>query len=308
MRIKMMLPFLFAAAIAPAIAQVKDYKPVTEEMLKNPSPDDWLMYSRTYDAQRYSPLKQIDKQNVATLGLAWTKALSAGSMEGIPLVHNGVMYVIAPAGVIEALNAATGDVIWEYKHQMQGGGNATSARSKTIAIYQDVILYCAPDSTIVGIDAATGKLRWSVPDPRGHTSGAIVVQGKVITGGACSGGLRATCYIAANDALTGKEIWKFYTAQGTNDVNPDTWGGAPEEKRTTSTWGLPGTYDPVQEPGLLGHRQSHTEHAPGASRRQYRRDSAHLSVRSVQQFDGGSRSGYRQARLVLSAPARRRLG
>ena len=237
------LTFAFAAV---AVAQVKDYKPVTEEMLKNPSPDDWLMYSRTYDAQRYSPLKQIDKQNVATLGLAWTKALPTGTMEGIPLVHNGVMYVIAPAGAIDALNAATGDPIWEYKHQMQGGGNASSARSKTIAIYQDVIIYCAPDSTIVGIDAATGKLRWSVPDPRGHTSGAIVVQGKVITGGACSGGLRATCYIAANDALTGKEIWKFYTAQGTNDVNPDSWGGAPEEKRTTSTWGLPGTYDPVK--------------------------------------------------------------
>src|ERR1700722_414396 len=101
--------FVFAAV---AMAQVKDYKPVTEEMLKNPSPDDWLMYSRTYDAQRYSPLKQIDKQNVATLGLAWTKALSTGSMEGIPLVHNGVMYVIAPSGVIDALNAATGDLVW----------------------------------------------------------------------------------------------------------------------------------------------------------------------------------------------------
>ena len=168
------------------------------------------------------------------------------SMEGIPLVHNGVMYVIAPSGVVDALNAATGDLIWEYKHQMPQGQNASSARSKTIAIYQDIILYCAPDSTIVGIDAATGKLRWSVADPRGHTSGAIVVQGKVITGGTCTGGLRANCYIAANDALTGKEIWKFYTAQGTHDVNPDTWGGAPEEKRTTSTWGLPGTYDPTR--------------------------------------------------------------
>ena len=237
------LMFAFAAA---AVAQVKDYKPVTEEMLKNPSPDDWLMYSRTYDAQRYSPLKQIDKQNVGQLGLAWKHALPAGSMEGIPLVHNGVMYVIAPAGVVDAFNAATGDPIWEYKHQMPQGQSASTARSKTIAIYQDLIIYCAPDSTIVGIDAATGKLRWSVPDPRGHTSGAIVVEGKVITGGTCTGGLRANCYIAAHDALTGKELWKFYTAQGTHDVNPDTWGGAPEEKRTTSTWGLPGTYDPVR--------------------------------------------------------------
>ncbi len=229
-----------------ASAQVKNYKPVTDDTLKNPSPDDWLMFSRTYDAQRYSPLKQIDKQNVGQLALSWMHPLGAGSMEGIPLVHGGVMYVIAPGGIIDALDAANGNVIWEYKHEMTNGQSAASARSKTIAMYQDVILYTAPDDTMVGIDAVTGKLRWSVPDKRGHTSGAIVVQGKVITGGTCTGGLRANCYIAANDALTGKEIWKFYTAQGPNDVNPDSWGGAPEEKRTTSTWGLPGTYDPVK--------------------------------------------------------------
>ncbi len=229
-----------------AAAQVKNYKPVTDAMLENPSPEDWLMYSRTYDAQRYSPLKDITAQNAGQLALAWTHPLPAGTMEGIPLIHNGVMYVIAPAGAIDALDATNGDLIWEYKHKMPEGQSAAQGRSKTIAIYQDLILYTAPDNSIVGIDAATGKLRWSVPDARGHTSGPIVVQGKVVTGGTCTGNLRANCYIAANDALTGKEIWKFYTAQGTKDVNPDTWGGAPEEKRTTSTWGLPGTYDPVR--------------------------------------------------------------
>ncbi len=234
---------------ATAVAQVKNYKPVTDAMLENPSPGDWLMFSRTYDAQRYSPLKEITTQNAGQLGLAWARGLPAGTMEGIPLVHDGVMYVIAPAGVIQALDATNGDLIWEYKHKVAEGQNANvlnGARSKAIAIYQDLILYTAPDSTMVAIDAATGKLRWSVPDARGHTSGPIVVQGKVVTGGTCTGGLRANCYIAANDALTGKEIWKFYTAQGTNDVNADSWGGAPEEKRTTSTWGLPGTYDPVR--------------------------------------------------------------
>jgi alcohol dehydrogenase (cytochrome c) len=233
---------------ATATAQVKNYKPVTDQMLESPNPSDWLMYSRTYDAQRYSPLKEITTQNAGQLALAWARGLPSGTMEGIPLVHDGVMYVIAPAGVIQALDATNGDLIWEYKHKAEGPNQnvLNGARSKAIAIYQDLILYTAPDSTMVGIDAATGKLRWSVPDARGHTSGPIVVQGKVVTGGTCTGGLRANCYIAANDALTGKEIWKFYTAQGTNDVNPDSWGGAPEEKRTTSTWGLPGTYDPVK--------------------------------------------------------------
>lgn len=247
-KISIAVTYVISGAIASvAVAQVKDFTPVTQQMLENPSPDDWLMYSRTYDAQRYSPLKQIDKQNIAQLRMVWTRGLPTGTMESIPLVHNGVMYAIAPGGVIQALDATTGDLIWEYKHKMADGKPANTARSKAIAIYQDVILYTAPDSTIVGIDARTGDLRWSVPDPRGHTSGPIVVEGKVVTGGTCTGGLRANCYIAANDALTGKEVWKFYTAAGGDEPGSETWGGAPDAKRSASTWGLPGTYDPVRK-------------------------------------------------------------
>ena len=244
-----MMKRLLLAAVASVVAaaQVKSYKPVTQQMLENPSPEDWLMFSRTYDAQRYSPLNQINRQNVSRLALAWSRGLPAGATESIPLVHDGVMYVIAPGGAIDALDATNGDLLWEYKHKMPQGQSAANARSKAIAIWDDIIVFTAPDSTIVGVDARTGEPRWSTPDPRGHTSGPIVVDGKAITGGACTGGLRANCYIAAHDAKTGKELWKFYTAQGTNDVNPDTWGGAPEEKRTTSTWGLPGTYDPVRK-------------------------------------------------------------
>jgi len=238
---------LFSATAVIAAAQVKNYTNVTDQMLLNPPAEDWLMFSRTYDAQRYSPLKQINKQNAAQLSLAWARGLGTGTMEGIPLVHNGVMYVMAP-GAIQAVDATNGDLIWQYTHKMTNNqANGNNGRSKAIAIYQDLILYMAPDATIVGIDAKTGALRWSAPDPRGHTSGGIVIDGKWITGGACTGGLRANCYIAAHDAMTGKELWKFYTAQGTNDVNPDSWGGAPEANRTTSTWGLPGTYDPVRK-------------------------------------------------------------
>jgi len=266
----MIKTLVFMAGATVALAQVQNYKPVTQQMLQAPSPDDWLMFSRTYDAQRFSPLKQINKQNVNQLGLAWTRGLAAGTMESIPLVHDGVMYVIAPTSSVQAINATNGELIWEYKHVFtpapgragaapapapapgRGGAAAVAptgpaGRSKAISIYNDVILYMAPDSNIVGIDAATGALRWSVPDPRGHSSGSIAVDGKFISGGTCTGSLRANCYIAAHDAATGKELWKFYTAQGTNDVNPDTWGGAPEERRTTSTWGLPGTYDPVRK-------------------------------------------------------------
>src|SRR5215467_6845784 len=88
-----------------AAAQVQNYKPVTKEMLENPAPGDWLMFSRTYDAQRYSPLNQINKQNVGQLHLAWERGMGNGQTETIPIVHDGVMYVVNPGAVVQALNA-----------------------------------------------------------------------------------------------------------------------------------------------------------------------------------------------------------
>jgi alcohol dehydrogenase (cytochrome c) len=226
--------------------------PVTQEMLLNPSPDDWLMFSRTYDAQRFSPLKQITKQNVSQLGLAWVRGLGPGQTETIPTVYRGVMYVIAPGAIVQALDATNGDLIWEYKRNVPANV-ASQARSKTLAIFDDLVFFTAPDSAVVALDARTGQVRWEAKvDQRGHTSGPIVVEGKVISGGTC-GGQRANCYISAHDAKTGKELWKFYTAQAPGEPpGEDTWGGAPVASRTASTWALPGSYDPVRKLILWG--------------------------------------------------------
>jgi alcohol dehydrogenase (cytochrome c) len=237
---------LWGLAVAfSACAQVANYKPVTEEMLLHPSPDDWLMYSRTYDAQRFSPLKQINKQNVSQLRLAWELGMPQGQTETIPMVHDGVMYVVMPGAIVEALNATTGDVLWEYKRKVPANV-ASVARTKNLAIYQDLILYTAPDA-VVGLDARTGEQRWeSKTDGRGNTSGPIVIDGKVISGGACAG-KRENCFIVSNDALTGKELWRFYTTPAPGEPGDESWGGAALEKRLASTWGLPGTYDPVRK-------------------------------------------------------------
>src|SRR5580692_856054 len=160
--------FLAALVIPAALfAQVKNFVPVTQEMLLNPSPDDWLMYSRTYDAQRYSPLKQITRANVGQLRMAWTRGMGAGTTETIPIVHNGVMYVVEPGAIVAALNAANGDLLWEYKRKLPNAGVGTSARTKALAIYQDVILYTAPDGFVVGLDARTGENRWQAPSGDG---------------------------------------------------------------------------------------------------------------------------------------------
>ena len=225
----------------PAVAQVQNYRSVSKEMLENPSPEDWLLFSRTYDAQRFSPLNQINKQNVGQLRLAWERGLANGQTEAIPLVHNGVMYVIAPGAAVEALDATNGDLLWEYKRKVADNA-AGQARSKALGIYQDIVVFTAPDA-VVGIDARTGEPRWEAKtDGRGNTSGVLIVDGKAISGGACAG-KRDNCFISAHDALTGKELWRFYTTPAPGQPGDETWNGADVEKRLASTWGLPGTYD-----------------------------------------------------------------
>ncbi len=230
------------AAVVPAVqAQGPDFTPVTKQMLLNPSADDWLMYSRTYDAQRFSPLKQITKQNVGQLKQVFTKELGNGPHESIPLAYRGVLYMQLPGATVQALDGATGALIWEYKRP--GGGNS---RAKAIAIFEDMIYYNAPDSTIVALDARTGAMRWEAKTTGSLSSGSIVVDDKVITGRAC-GGVGANCYISAHDARTGKELWKFYTtARDTDAEGAASWSGLPEAQRVAGTWALPGGYDPAR--------------------------------------------------------------
>src|SRR5262249_54551253 len=150
--------------------------------------DDWLMYSRTYDAQRFSPLNQINKGNVARLTQVWTKPLANnGSVEIIPIVHQGVMYVEAPTPVngmaktaVWALDATNGNVIWEYIRP-----NGGAARAKTMAIFEDIVIFAAPDNYIVGLDANTGKVRWETMSTGGLSSGVLVLDGKVLSGRTC---------------------------------------------------------------------------------------------------------------------------
>ena len=134
----------------------------------HPSPDDWLMYSRTYDAQRFSPLKQVNRSNVGQLRMAWTRGLGPGTSETIPIVHNGVMYLVEPGAIVEALDATNGDLIWEYKRKVPSAA-ASTARTKALAIYQDVILYTAPDGYVVGLDARTGEQRWQTSTGEART-------------------------------------------------------------------------------------------------------------------------------------------
>ena len=226
-------------------AQRPAFVPVTDEMLRNPSPDDWLMYSRTYDAQRFSPLKQITRENVSQLKEVFTLEFQKGTQESIPLVYRGVMYVLVPPNALRAIDAATGTTIWEHTRPSGSG------RSKALAIWDDMIFWTAPDNVIVALDASDGEVRWETKTTGGMTSGAIVVEGKVISGRACAGA-GANCYVAAHDAKTGTELWRFRTAATDSDPGGATWAGSPEAGRMASPWGLPGGYDPERRLILWG--------------------------------------------------------
>ena len=234
------LVLLAAGAVSTVLlAQRPAFVPVTAEMLVKPSPDDWLMYSRTYDAQRFSPLKQITRQNVGQMKEVFKKELGTGAIEGIPIVYRGVLYLMLPGATVQALDAATGALIWEHRR------NAGASRVKTLAIYEDMIYYPSPDGFIVALDARTGEVRWETKTTGGMTAGSVVIEGKVLTGRTCAP-RRENCYVSAHDAKTGVEAWRFYTAAASNEPGGDTWGGAPDETRVASTWGLPGGYDPVR--------------------------------------------------------------
>ena len=233
-------------------ARAADYKPVTQEMLANPPAADWLQISRTYDEQRYSPLDQINKSNVAKLQMVFSRGLPPGTLESTPLVHDGVMYLIEPGANLLAVDATTGDEIWEYKRDYPKDmatkiRAANLSRSKVPAIFEDMIYFTAPDGYVVAVDARTGKLRWEtkafeLETKTEHSGGLIVADGKVISNRTCV--TRAGCFIAAHDARTGKELWKFYNTAGAGEPGGDSWGDMETERRVASSWGLPGSYDP----------------------------------------------------------------
>src|SRR5262249_61190963 len=144
---------------------------------------------------------------VGRLMQVWSNTLAAGTIEIIPLVHSGVMYVVVPSQengmgrtAVQALDATNGNLIWEYKRPTGG-----PSRSKSLGIFEDLILFAAPDSFIVALDARTGQVRWETKSSGTLTSGTVVFGDKVLSGRGCSSGGRARCYISVHDAKRGKE-------------------------------------------------------------------------------------------------------
>jgi alcohol dehydrogenase (cytochrome c) len=227
--------------------EVKNYVPVTDAMLRNPDPNDWLIIRHDYHATNYSPLNQITTQNVKELELQWVWAMNEGTNQPAPVVHNGIMYLMNPGNIVQALDARKGDLIWENRI----GATATGSSQRGLAIYDDKIYVTTSDAHIYALDARTGKNVWDtvIGDRKqsnySTSSGPIVIKGKVVQGlGGCAKYQEEKCFISAYDAQTGKEVWRFYTIAKEGELGGDSWGKLPNLFRAGGETWITGSYDP----------------------------------------------------------------
>ena len=221
---------------------MRDFVPVTDEMLRNPDPADWPMMRGNYNAWSYSPLEQINTGNVGGLQLEWVWNMHDGSSEPAPLVYGGVIYLINPGNVIQALDGKTGDLIWEHA---SGPDNAQDMRG--IAIYQDKIIQGTTDARLVALDARTGEPVWEtqIQEGNSNSSGPMVADGKVISGlGRCAIYGESRCFISAHDANTGELVWRFNTIAQVGEPGGDTWTGLDNMFRKGGETWITGSYDP----------------------------------------------------------------
>src|SRR5690349_4539732 len=208
---------------------VKNYTPVTDAMMRNPDPADWLMIRHDYHANNFSTLNQITTNNVQDLRLVWTWAMNEGTNQPAPVVHNGTMFINNPGNIVQALDAKTGELIWENRI----GDTATGNSQRGLAIYDDKVYVTTGQAHIYALDARTGQNKWDtlIGDRTNGTystsSGPIIAKGKVIQGlggGLCDQYREEKCFISAYDAQTGKLVWKFYTIAKSADPGGDSWG------------------------------------------------------------------------------------
>ena len=229
--------------------EVKNYVPVTGQMLLSPAPGDWLMIRRNYQAWSYSPLTEITNKNVRELQLAWVWAMNdGGANEPTPIVHNGTVYLANTSNTVQALDGRTGNLIWE--NYLGPESTRAYGATRSLAIYQEKVFVATTDARLYALDARTGKIVWqtAIADPAkgySNTSGPLVIHGRVVQGlMGCAQYSNDGCFISAYDAASGKQLWKFHTTAREGQPGGDTWGSLPNLLRAGGEAWITGSYDP----------------------------------------------------------------
>ena len=227
---------------------------VSSQTLAEAPAGDWLMWRRTYDAKGFSPLKNINVKNVTDLKVAWTWTMPGGRNISTPLVHDGVMFMYGAGSLVYAFDAVTGDILWRYEREK----NWNSQRAfgpRAISIYNDNIILTTDDGNIVALNVKTGEVVWDksvLSDATPWFSGGTLVADEKILVGTASSNASGMNFIAALDAHTGDELWRFHTIPQDGQQGGDSWNGvAAEQRQGASVW-VPGSYDPEAKLAFFG--------------------------------------------------------
>jgi alcohol dehydrogenase (cytochrome c) len=229
-----------------SISSLIDVQPA--DMRLQPSGDNWLSYNGDYTGRRFSALHQIDRNNVDQLRAQWVfHVRQADDMEVTPVVVNGVMFVTAQNDAY-ALDARTGRTIWHYSRPISEGliDDASQHHNRGVGVWHSRIYLETDNAHLLCLDARSGHLIWDVPYAEGNknygaTSAPLVVNNIVLVG--TSGGddgVRG--FLAAFNAQTGKQAWRFWTIPAPGEPGSSSWPGKLYLHGGGTTW-MPGTYD-----------------------------------------------------------------
>ena len=253
--------FLLAAAqygFTQSNERLAQLSEVTEADLINPESEDWLIWRRTYDAQGYSPLEQIDTTNVDQLKEAWRVDLEDGPNMATPLVHDGVMFLASAKDTVLAFDAASGEQLWSYEHRPTGFPSPKIG----IALHGEKVIVPTQNMRVVALEASTGRVIWnheiSTPDhdsplrlPYSLRGAPLVANGMVLQGVTATmipeGG-----FIVGLDLESGEEVWRFHSIARPDEPGGNTWNNLALKDRSGGSVCVPASYDPELDLAYYG--------------------------------------------------------
>ena len=227
-----------------SIPLLRDYSPVTDEVLQNPPDSDWLTWRRTYNNLGFSNLDQINRETVSNLQLAWHQPVTPGNNMPTPLVHDGIMFLYSAGDVVLALDATNGEMLWRYSHN----GDAVTSHKFGIALHENKVLVPTSDLHMVALNAQSGEVIWDHAIEIGDNTGYQLRSAPTVAGGQVIQGMAASFvpgggFIIAIDLETGRETWRFNTLARPGEPGGNTWNDIPlEERQGGSVWNT-GAYD-----------------------------------------------------------------
>jgi alcohol dehydrogenase (cytochrome c) len=229
---------------------VPNYAAVTDAMLRSPAAQDWLMLRHDYSATSFSPLNEINADNAHLLQLAWIWPMrDGGTNEPAPIVHDGTLYLANTGGIVQALDAKTGNLIWEHRV-------GAEVAPRGITLYGNMLIFQSAaawavnpqEAHLIALDARTGEQIYNVvmPNVSASNSGPLVANGLLIQGmGGCTVYEKNKCFISAYDPANGAQRWRFQTIATTDLPGGDSWGGLADTYRAGGEAWITGSYDPA---------------------------------------------------------------